>query len=213
MYITEIRREADFVTALQNFFTTCDTNKAELNLGDPELAEIEAAATAAQAQLIAAEAARNAARSAVSNKDATLAASRQVVAKFARIFDANLTIEDSLLGELMLPPHDPPRSYNPPNQPLDPFANSDGLGNIELRWKRNGNIKNTVFIIEYRSSPSGSFTQLGTTTKTKFDTTWTPGQYVEYRIIATRRSLYSVASNSVVLWSGTSDQTLELAAA
>ncbi|HRI44015.1 MAG TPA: fibronectin type III domain-containing protein [Fimbriimonadaceae bacterium] len=208
-----MRREADFVAALQSFFTVCDANKAELDLGDAELTEIEAAATDAQTQLLAAEAARNVARSAVTTKDATLTSSRQVVAKFARIFDANLDVEDALLAQLMLPPHDPPRSLTAPAQPLDPFANADGLGNIVLKWKRNGNIKSTVFIIQYRASASASFTQLGTTTKTKFETSWTPGQYVEFRVIATRRGVESLPSNSVVLWSGATDQTLELAAA
>lgn len=214
MYITEIRKEADFVNALQTFHANCITNKTILELTEADQAEIGVAATDAQAQLNNWEEARTAAKAAVVTKNETLKDSHAVVSKFAKIFNSNEAVPDSILAQLLLPPHFTPRTNTPPTQPLDPFANSDGLGNIELRWKRNGNRSGTVFLIEYRTSASADWTLFGSTTKAKFFTTWTPGSYIEFRISAQRGSYTSIASNSVVLWSGSSSATtLELQAA
>ena len=71
-----------------------------------------------------------------------------------------------------------------------------------------------MFLIEYRTSASAAWALFGSTTKAKFFTTWTPGSYIEFRVSAQRGSNTSIASNSVVLWSGSSSATtLELQAA
>lgn len=213
-FITEIRKDAEFVTAMQAFNLNCNNNKVVLGLSTTDLAEIASAATTAQTQLNNWEAARTAARAARVTKSNTLKSSRTVLSKWAKIFHGNLAVPDSVLSQLMLPPHASPRTITSPAQPLALYADSDGNGNIELRWKRNGNISGTTFLVEYRLTASASWSVLGSTTKAKYFHNSAPGSYIEFRITAQRGDSASLPSTSVVLWGGTgSGESFELKAA
>ena len=99
-------------------------------------------------------------------------------------------------------------------QPLALVASADGNGNIELRWKRNGNSAGTTFLIEYRLTATAAWSILGSTTKAKFFHTSAPGSYIEFRVTAQRADNESLPSTSVVLWGGSgSGESFELKAA
>lgn len=213
-FITEIRKDAELVTALQAFNLNCNNNKVVLGLTAADLTEIGSAATSAQTQLNNWEAAKTAARASRVTKSNTLKASKSVVSKWAKVFHGNQAVPDSVLSQLMLPPHNSPRTNTPPTQPLALVASADGNGNIELRWKRNGNIAGTTFLIEYRLTATAAWSILGSTTKAKFFHTSAPGSYIEFRVTAQRADNESLPSTSVVLWGGSgSGESFELKAA
>lgn len=211
-YITEIKAEADFSVAIQNFAVVCDANKVALGLTVPQLAEIAGATTSFVTSLTTLATAKSAAESAREAKDIQMAAARAMVAKWAKTFRANAAISDAILADLTVAPHSTPGVKTPATQPLNLVASADGNGNIRLQWKRNGNIQGTQFVIEYQASASDAWTQLGICTKRVFDTTWTPGSYIAFRVIAVRRGIASPASTPFVLWASGSEMTLKLAA-
>lgn len=211
-YITEIRADAPFNIAIQNFAVACDANKVALGLTVPQLAEIAGTTATYVGSLSTVAAAKSAVTAAVEAKDAASVAAHAMVSKWAKTFRANLSVPDSILGDLTVAPHSTPSSLNVPNVPSTLEAISDTEGNIRLQWSRNGNIQNTQFVIEYRTSNTSPWTQLGTCTKRTFDTTWTPGTYVAYRVYALRRGVASVACSPLSLWDIGSEMTLKLAA-
>jgi hypothetical protein len=213
-YITEIERDGDLNLAMANFSAVCTANATPLGLTGPMLAEIDDAATEFATKLTAAAAAKAAQRAAVEAKDDQKAASQAIISKYAKIFRANSAIQDSLLAELMLPPHNTPGSQTTPTTPIDLVASANGDGVTTLKWNRNGNDRGTTFRIEKRTSPEGAWTIVDTTTRRRLATMSTPGQYVAYRVIAARNGMASPPSTPVVLWGGSGEAvaTLEIAA-
>lgn len=211
-YITEIVNDGELNTALANFNTVCIANAAALGLVPADLTEIAAAATGFNTNLNTATAAKATANSAVESKDIQKAASRSVVNKWAKVFRAKTTVSDALLNQLMLPPHKTPGSFTQPVTPTDLVATANGDGVISLKWNRAGNIQGTTFTVEYRLSASDPWAILGTTTKVSFGHESAPGQYIAFRVSATRRGVTSPASTPVVLWDTEQGQTLQLAA-
>ncbi|HRI42571.1 MAG TPA: fibronectin type III domain-containing protein [Fimbriimonadaceae bacterium] len=213
-WITEIVADGQLNGALANFATVCDNNAGPLGLTGPMVAEIEGAATNFSAELAASTAAKAARAAAVQSKSTQKTTSKAIVSKYAKIFRANSAVSDELLAQLMLPPHSTPGSESSPTTPLDLTASANGEGVTTLKWNRNGNIRGTIFQIEKRTSPSGAWSILDTTTRRTFVTASAPGQYVAYRVRATRSGQSSAPSTPVVLWdgSGSNAQTLEIAA-
>ncbi|HRI45063.1 MAG TPA: fibronectin type III domain-containing protein [Fimbriimonadaceae bacterium] len=213
-YITEIDRDGDLNLAMANFSAVCAANATPLGLTGPMLGEIDDAATDFATSLASSTAAKAAQRAAVEAKDEQKTSSREIISKYAKIFRANAAIDDSLLAELMLPPHNTPGSQAAPTTPTDLVANANGDGVTSLKWNRNGNIRGTTFQVEKRTSPEGSWTIVDTTTRRRLVTMTTPGQYVAFRVIAARNDMASPPSTPVVLWdgSGESETTLAIAA-
>lgn len=211
-YITEMRKELEFNSALQNFSAVCTANTAALGLTPGTLSEITTAATALNTAMNNWMAAKASLVSSKENKDTELSEARDVVSKYAKTFRANSAISDMLLGDLLVAPHETPGSKTPPSVPLDLVGTSIGYGNIKLGWKRNGNIQGTTFVIEFQAAEGEPWVQVGTSTKRTFETSWTPGSYVGYRVTAVRRSISSIPSDPYFLWAGAPPVALKLAA-
>ena len=211
-YITNIRADGELNTALAAFASTCAAQATPLGLTPADVTEINNAASGFDADLLAWQSAKNTAADALTNKDAQKAASKAVVSKFAKKFRANLAITDQMLASLMLPPHSTPGTKTPPTTPVDLVANGDGNGFVTLRWGRNGNIRSTVFEVEFRTSSTGEWAVLGSTTKASFQHQWTAGTYIGYRITASRNGQTSPASTPVVLWETGGEGTMSIAA-
>lgn len=212
-WITEIVADGALNSALANFATVCTDNMAALGLTAPMLAEIEDAALNFNTQLASATAAKAAQHAAVQAKDTQKSTSKEVVSKYAKIFRANAGVSDELLAQLMLPPHNTPGSSLSPTIPSTLVASANGDGVTTLRWSRNGNIKGTIFQIEKRTSPTAAWTILDSTSRRTFVTISSPGQYIAYRVIATRNGMTSAPSTPVVLWDGSEDENATLAIA
>lgn len=211
-YITEINADGELNSALANFNTVCIANSVALGLAPGDLTEIASAATSFNTNLNTSTAAKATARSAVEAKDTQKGTSKGVIAKWAKVFRAKLTVTDALLGQLMLPPHKTPGTFAEPTTPTDLVATANGNGDIALKWNRAGNNQFTTFIIEYRTSASDPWVMLGTSTKRTFGWESAPGQYIAFRVSASRRGVISAASTPVVLWDTEQGQQLQIAA-
>ncbi|MGE0000663.1 MAG: hypothetical protein AB7F50_05840 [Fimbriimonadaceae bacterium] len=211
-YITQIEADGSLNTALASFAQTCAANAGPLGLDPSEVIEINNAANNFDTHLLDWQNARNAAKNALTRKDGQKEASRGVVSKFAKRFRANPAVSDPLLASLMLPPHETPGTRTEPTTPAHLVASGDGNGLVSLRWGRNGNTQATVFQVWYRTSPTGEWAALGSTTKTRFEHQWSPGEYVGYRVTASRNSFTSPPSTPVVLWEPAGKGALLLAA-
>jgi hypothetical protein len=211
-YITQIEADGDLDSALANFSAVCAANAAKLGLAAPDLAEISDAATNFHSAFNASTAAKAAAHGAVEAKNTQKATSKSVISEWAKQFRANPAVEDELLADLMLPPHSTPGSETTPTIPLALVASANGDGVVNLKWNRNGNIQGTQFVIERRTSPSGTWTILDTSTRRTYVTMATPGQYVAFRVSAKRNGMTSPASTPAVLWDSQESVQLQIAA-
>ncbi len=212
MFITENMSDALYSPSLTNFKTVSGANLAALGLTAADKLIIDEACndyvTAYNAHL-AAKAAAEAAREA---KDDQRATTRAVINGYAKQFRANLGIPDSLLVELEVAPHSTPGVKTAPTTPINTVATADGNGDIELKWNRNGNISGTIFQVEYKTSPSGAWTNLGSTNTRKFRCNFPAGSYVAFRVCAQRRGISSNFCTPVTLWATEPTETLQIAA-
>lgn len=99
-----------------------------------------------------------------------------------------------------------------PTQPLDLTGSADGNGVVSLKWKRNGNITGTQFLIETRTDPAGPWTISGSTTTAKFTYQAVPGVYIAFRVTAVRRDQASLPSFPYAFWENGGEMGLQLAA-
>lgn len=211
-FITEITADGELNTALNNFNTVCAANAATLALSPADLTAIAAASTGFNTTLNAATTAKAAAKNSVEAKDLQKKSSKATVSKYAKLFRANAAVPDNLLDSLMLPHHKTPGTKTPPAQPLDLTGSADGNGLVSLKWKRNGNISGTQFLVETRTDPAGDWTISGSTTQTKFQYQAVPGSYIAFRVTATRRDLLSPPSFPYAFWENGGGMGLQLAA-
>ena len=211
-YITDKMSDGELAVMATNFKTESAANLVALNLDAADKLAIEGAVDDFVASLNAAVAAKISAEAAVAAKDDQRATTRALLNNYAKQFRADLSISDSLLANLGVAPHTPPRPGTHPVMPSNLLAEADGLGNINLTWKRNGNIQGTAFVVEYQDSPSGTWTYLASVTKASFKTSWPVGTYVAYRVTAVRRGINSPCCAPAVLWNSEPPVALQVAA-
>ncbi|MBL8059139.1 MAG: fibronectin type III domain-containing protein [Chthonomonas sp.] len=211
-YITNERNETRFAEDCSTFHAGAVKHDEILLITAPELASMAAIFTALNTALGNASDAKAAYAASVVAKNAALDAAHAEVGRWAKIWRANQDVPDEVLAELLLPAHNPGRTSTPPTQPLEMTFNATSQGSIMLKWKRNGNIPGTIFQIE--RSPNGAtiWTNIGSTTKAKFNTVSQPGVPVYYRVTAVRDNLTSAPSDPITIWPGEEETTLLQAA-
>ena len=89
----------------------------------------------------------------------------------------------------------------PPAEPTDLTVTPNASGFNELKWKRNGNKPNTVFIVEAQVDGAGDWVQVGAVTETTFvHENQIPGKQIAYRVKARRDKRESVWSGTAVAY-------------
>jgi hypothetical protein len=194
MYVTEVTKDDELDTAATGFATACVLNGTGLHLTLPENGEITNAAADFHTKLQAVYAAKLALHNAIQAKDAQKAATRGVIAKWAKTFRADPTISDALLAAVNVAPHSPSRVKPAAATPSGLVGTIDGAGAVRLAWLRGTNKYPTTFIVEKQSAPDGNWVLCGTTTRLEFETTTTVGDYAAYRVTAMRRGTVSAPS-------------------
>ena len=90
---------------------------------------------------------------------------------------------------------------NTPQTPLDLSVKGFSNGTNTLKFNRNGNKQNTVFIIEARIGDATDYAIVGTSTKTTYEhKDQKPGVKVVYRVRAQRGDEISDPSNEAVVY-------------
>lgn len=195
----------------QNFSVVCAGSAVALGLSGPELTEINDAANEFNEAYTTSETAKNAARGAVAMKDESRVSTTEVFRRFARQFLADPNVPSSLLAELGL--NVGSGSSGPVQVPTELSAVGYDNGENKLRWNRNGNAANTVFVVEARVGNTGEWFFVDVTTKTRFTHDGqTPGTEVFYRVYAQRAGSQSGYSNIAVVYSDGGETTLSVAA-
>ncbi len=199
-YITAKMSEAEYVEALDIFKKNCAENSTALGLSALQSEQISDAcdeAGAAFSSWTNAQAAANAARI---TKDQTFADTKALVDSFAKVFRADVTIDDAILAEILVAPHRTPPTQSAPVTPTNFVGTANADGEVTLRWKRNGNTPATQFIVESRASDAGAWTTSGVTNTTKFVTQATPGAYISYRVRAKKKDTTTSPTSAVSFW-------------
>lgn len=210
-YITQIEVDSKLRGAMASFSEVCVDRAVELGLSPADLAEIDAAASGFSDDLLLLVAAKSALNSAIKRKDAQKESSQAVIAKWAKVFRANPEISNATLANLQLAHHHVKGTRTSPTIPTKLIANSDGQGNIGLKWDRGGNRNGTVFEIQSRTSVNGEWRFIASTTKVRFQLQAPVGKRIEFRVRATRASQSSAYSTPFTLWPG-SDVSMKMAA-
>lgn len=211
-WITVIRGEAQYAAGVREFADVCAANQDLLGLTAPQLAEIEQAASKFNQKLDAWVLAKATADQAKTDKDEQFTTTRSIVNSYARQFRANMTIPNAILSQLKVAPHDPPKTTTPAITPAGFDAQADGNGAIFMKWKPNGNVRPTTYQVQYQTTQDGPWMILGTTTKSKFQTQWTAGEFIGLRIVAVRGNSQSLPTTPVALWYGSQNVVMLKAA-
>ncbi|MBS1714875.1 MAG: hypothetical protein JST30_11130 [Armatimonadetes bacterium] len=185
---------------LANLAVTAAANSGTLGLTPPQIAQLNTANTAFAASLTNKIAKANDAMVATMGKNDQRASSLLTVRTLANQWQANPNVPDSLIQQLGLNVHTNDHSERPVYQPTDFVALGCDQVN-SLKWEKNGNFPNTVYMIELQL-PGGEWEILDSTMKAKYEHEGTTaGEQVSYRVYAQRGTKKSLPSNVATVFS------------
>ncbi len=193
--------DAEFSVWLENFNTVIEANKVELNVSNDQVLEMLGLQTGHNTALTEKQSADELKQSKTANLRQKRRDAMKKVAFYNKIFKADENIPTSLIELAGFDANDGIPTSSTPQQPINLVANGFSNGNNELKWNKNGNKPNTVYIIEGRLESEANFSFVGTTTKQKFaHKNQTPGARMFYRVKAQRHDQESTFSNTAVVY-------------
>lgn len=206
-------KEANLALQGLNLATQVGENVTALGLTQTEADNLADKAAEFNAALQAKLAAQQAYREAVTAANASEGALKLTMTSLNRKVQANQMVSDELKLKVGFPVYVRP-AQSTPKTPTFLSASVSGQNEIALRWRRNGNATSAVFIVQQRLG-NGPWTTIAVTPnlRHRFQTP-TPGQPVDFQVIAQVRGLTSAPSAGASLWQtgGAGDVTLEVAA-
>lgn len=187
-------QDANLGVWLANFAEVAAANATDLGLTAPQIDQITDLAALYKTKLTAVNTAKNLYRSAVISKDEVRKEAADLMGFYAKSILANPGIAPELKGKLgMKVAPTPPTPVKTPVQ-LSALALSTGR-NI-LKWKRGGNSKSVVYVVEAKFGLSPNWMMIGQTSSLKYiDLGRTPGEMITYRVRAERGGVASDTSN------------------
>jgi hypothetical protein len=153
--------------------TPWTTNKVAIGISDPQLTDFKSKAGKAQAAFDAAEAARQASKSATDAYYAAVAALRSTAADCVRTIQAKAksTNDPSIYALAEISPPDP-RSHTgqPPAMPFDVRAGLNSDGSITLTWKCTNprGVSRVVYFVTRKLTGESDFTLVDTVGEKSF---------------------------------------------
>ncbi|MBS1712734.1 MAG: fibronectin type III domain-containing protein [Armatimonadetes bacterium] len=179
--------KTQFQAWMANFQSVAAAHAAALRLDADELLELSTTNTRFAASFDAQETAHAAAKGATALCDQERSEALAVVAKYNAQFHAIPGISPDLLGELGLTVPGGGSGTIPVFTPLDLSATGSSNGVNSLKWKRNGNVSGTMYVIEASYDGTNTWAIVDTSTRTKFEhADQVPGRFVRYRVYAKR---------------------------
>jgi hypothetical protein len=134
------------------------------------------------------------------------------IARLANLFYNNPNVTDSMLIAAGFAPRDQHRTPAVPKEPTDLLAKPSANGTVKLSWKRNGNARTIIFVVEAKPEV-GEWKQVFSTTRTSCVLRdYTPGHGMWFRVIATKQGESSIPSNETPIYHADEDVQLEIAA-
>ncbi len=133
------------------------------------------------------------------------------IGDFTKRIYADPNVDDQMLKAAGLSERAVPAA-RPPQLPLELVATPNANGTVELKWKRNGNPPNAVFVVESRGA-TGGWSVVGNFTVTRVTVNnFAPGVERFFRVYATRNNQSSLKSNEAVIYPDGESFTLSEAA-
>ncbi|MCE9558436.1 MAG: fibronectin type III domain-containing protein [Armatimonadetes bacterium] len=205
---TRIGEQASFFL---NLATTAADNGSALDLTAAEITSLNIAANQFSASNDGVMAAYDSYRSAIQTRKSSFDTIAALVRGYNQEWQAT-NVPDYLLAKLGLPVHDSTPSFSTPTTPQSLSATALTTGEVKLKWKRNGNIAITQFVVETSSDAvTWSFATVCTSSKVTL-TGYTPGTPAYFRVYAKRRTEVSAPSTTAVVYAGGGETSLQIAA-
>ncbi|MCE9559177.1 MAG: fibronectin type III domain-containing protein [Armatimonadetes bacterium] len=200
----------DRVPFYKNLAATAATEAAALSLTPSELTTLQNVATDFGDANLAVQAAYDAYRAALETRKIAEAAAESLTRGYNRQWQ-NTGVPASVIASLGLPVHESGPTFSPPASPLTLSATAFSNGEVKLKWKRNGNIDGTQFVVE--TSADGQIWQfLTVSTSSRLSLNhFEPGVRVYFRVYAKRRTEVSAPSPATVIYPGQTGQIMRIA--
>lgn len=199
-HITEETSDQALLAALTVFYEICEERATDLGLSVEDLDDLKAVIFDYAESLTEVTAASFALKAAVTAKKEHKATVRGSISRFARKFRADLAIPDALLANLMLPAHKPSRTHSAPALPVNLQGRLDEVGNIDLRWGRNGNTERTTFLVQAVTHADSVWRIVAATNRTRAKIATPAGSFVTFRVLAQRNGRTSQPSQTQAFW-------------
>lgn len=199
-----------FANWYQTFSDVCAQNATQLNLTSEDVEAISQAALTLYQSIVAVNEAKRKLASLVSEKDNVRQSAAELARGYAKTFKATKSINDAMLQNLGVVKS---AQYGPVQKVEKLTVTTKETGENTLKWDRNMNSGNTIFLIEFSYADQPDWQFAGAVTKTTFiHARQKPGRMVFYRVTATRSGNSSVPCVPVAAYPNTDYPELEIAA-
>jgi hypothetical protein len=194
----------------QQFEKAMDQYAETLGFNVADTASCTAAVTGFNSALGDSTDAKAAAKAAVLTKDQVRRTSSSTIRGLAQRVKTNPEATNEIKAAFGLNVNPSPGGNVQVPTNLSATAQSNGVA--KLKWRANGNIRSTIYLIEVETA--SGWLLYGSSSKTNFvDNAATPGVQKTYRVRAQRSNLTSPPSNEAVIYSGAGgNSSLSLAA-
>lgn len=193
------KKDAQFANWAKKFADNAAVYATELNLTPEQVEALTESVEQFRDAYTESQAAKAMAAGKVNTKDLLRRACEDLIRPTARVINANPQIENLVKANLGISVTSHPTG--PVQPPTDLVAQGFANGVNKLSWNRNGNARNTTFLIEASYENSGTWHFVGVTNKTKFTHTGQiPGRQVVYRTFAARDDVRSGSSSWAMLY-------------
>lgn len=209
IYITEELNDSALVIAMKSFITNITENDAVLGLDTDELLAFTNRFNAFTAAVDEVADIKLQSKSATADKNDKKSDARALIAQYAKEWRGNPAIPDALLDLLQLPNHQNNGPRSAPTVPTDLSFTINNVGEVTLRWKRNGNNSRTIFTVETGPSTSGPWTVYDVTTRASSEYNGPSGIETFFRVIARRNGISSNPSFPISLWANGNGEFLK----
>jgi hypothetical protein len=190
--------EAQYDAWLKQFVGYCIANEKELGLNPEVIAELIALRDSYSEAFKISFALKQSLKGATKQKMKARKEATGAVRSLANQFKANPAISANDLGKLGL-------LTSKESHPVRPVTNLDfkgfDNGTNQLKWKRNGNSSDTVFLVEYSLDSGTTWFLAGAVSRVKFIHEYqVPGRLVYYRVFANRSGVTSSPTKPVAAY-------------
>jgi hypothetical protein len=175
----------------------------DFGLTPDDVATLAALRTGFNNKLAAAEAAKAALATAIAEKDAARSALEAVLRPLIQRVQSAPGVNDETRRAAGIPVRDKIRSTIAPVAVIGLVATLDGANAAVLAWNSNGNASGIQYRIEKKLGGAGEWQLVDAVNPTRLRVTGlTPGQRVDFRVIARRGAATAESSNVASVYAG-----------
>lgn len=193
------RKDALYSQWVLNFASVATANATLLGLSSGQTSMFNALANAFEDAYDESQAAKVTSKAKTGQKDAVRQSSETVFRNAAKMIGANMDVTAELKGDLGLKTTTTPVA--PINPPTELSATGYANGDNVLVWRRNGNSKGAMFMIEAKAGTAANWSLVDSTNRTRYThANQTPGLEIKYRVYSKRGEVSSSPSNQASVY-------------